>query len=148
MSKRPKLFDFSRADAEAHFAASLERVLRNEDLQNPRPEFDPRQAREIEAMQSGGRRPEAYHAALEHHGFVFVPARHLPRFRGVVPQAEGQWRHERLGLALYPSDLVKNYPEGPEQLDRWIRTEKEKRRLTARRAPRQERQKLLQARSR
>ena len=141
---RVKMFDFTKAEVEGAFADSVQRVLEGQDMQDPRPAFDPKQAAEVAAEQAGGRSSDLYRRALEAHRFTFVPAVRLPRFHGVVPQPEGQWRHEKLGLALYPSDLPKQFPEGPEQFDRWIREEKEKRRLTRLQAPKHERRRVLQ----
>jgi hypothetical protein len=140
---RPKLFDFTRADVEAAFEASRQRVLRGEDMENPRPAFDPQQAREISEAAAGGRKADIYAGVLERHGFVFVPVDRLPRFYGVVAQPEGRWSHEKLGFGFYPSDLPKMFPEGPEQLDTWLKQRKLERRLLARKAPKQERRRLL-----
>jgi hypothetical protein len=146
MGRRPKLFDFSREEIEKSFQESVSAVLAGEDLVDPRPAFDEKQAREIAAAQAGGRVAEAYTRVLEAHGFVLVPARRLPRFYGVVPQAEGRWTLDGLQMGFYPSDLPKQFPEGPEQFDTWIKQEKAKRRLVAKRVPKAEIAKILRPR--
>jgi hypothetical protein len=135
MAGKPKLFDFRRMEVERAFQESAERVRQNLDMENPFPVFDPKQAAEKLAEEVGGRDAGIYAVCMERHGFVFWPARKLPRINGVVPQAEGQWRHAGLQIAFTPTDLARQFPGGPEEADRWIDTEKKVRRLVRLGAP-------------
>lgn len=123
---------------------ALERVRRGDDhgAFNVRPEMDEKQQADFLAGAADGRTSDAYRKALEHHGFVFVPAARLPRFGGKI-QEEGQWRHRGLRKALRPTDVTTMFTS-PENLDQWVRREKLQNRLIRQKVPAAEMKKLLE----
>lgn len=122
MARRPTLLQ-----TEPQFRESLGRVLDGKDhgLVDPRPKFDPQQAKEFRAETVQGRQIEAYRQVLESHGFRFWPDHELAR-RGAAPTGEGVWRHpSRLyQMALTPGEILSGYPGGPEEFDRWVTAHK------------------------
>ena len=137
----PRLFDARKF--EESFREVEERVRLSQDIENPRPAFDPKVAAEVAAAEMDGRDPSKYETCLRYFGFTFHRRETLPPMDG-VPHPEGIWRHRRLAFAFYPSDLAKQFPDGPEQLDKWLRTQVAVRKLTKVGKPAErERRKLL-----
>lgn len=119
---------FIQNAAEGALGLSLDRVRRGEDHGefNVRPDFDPKQAAELQAEQRDGRTVEAYRPVLEHFGFVWREIQQLPALEGnefrtdLVYRTEGEWRHPRLKLAFTPTDLTTGFPGGPESLHTYL----------------------------
>lgn len=120
---------FIQTAAEGALDLSLDRVRRGADHGefNPRPDFDPKQAAELQAEQRDGRTAEAYRPVLEHHGFVWREIAQLPALEGnefrtdLVYRTEGEWRHRKLRLAFTPTDLTTGFPGGPPDLDQYLK---------------------------
>lgn len=122
LGRRPTLLE-----TEPQFRETVGRVLDGKDhgLADPRPRFDPQQAREFRDETVQGRQIESFRPALEAHGFRFWPDLELAR-RGLAPTGEGLWRHpSRLyQMAFTPGEVLAGFPGGPEAFDRWVRVHK------------------------
>jgi len=114
----------------AELAATLARMREGTDFGQTalRPAYDAREWRERDEAARAGRRPESYRQALEYHGFVYWPPHLLPPDPHGRPRTEGLWRHKGLRFALGETQVARDFPGGPEQLDQWLRDQKKAKR--------------------
>jgi hypothetical protein len=117
----------------AQFLESLGRLAASRDagLDVMRPDFDARLRDEVQADAVGGRQIADYKAALGHHGFEYVPA-HLLRWVDGVPKTEGEWRSQRLHMALTDSEVL--FWPTPEKFWNWVEGTRRRRILAMRRS--------------
>lgn len=104
------------------FDKSLRRVERGEDLQNPRPRFDPQVHRDVVDDHIQGRKIEDYRQVLSYFGFEYTPADRLPPWDNGRPRKEGEWRSARMRLALTTQNVLSLF-RGPEDFHRWASKE-------------------------
>lgn len=124
---------------EAQFRETARNIRERSDhgLSDQRPAFDPKQAAEFKEDCLQGRRAAQYETALVNHGFRYHPDHRLVE-HGMNPTGEGLWRHPNklYQLAFKPTDLPANFPDGPEQFDRWVRAHKRGKEMAAEAADR------------
>ena len=108
--------------AETAFQETVDRIKLGMDhgSVNQQPDFDPKQQADLIAQQTDNRTDERFRQALEYHGFVWWPLEKLRRLPWGRRKLEGEWRHQKLGLAYTATDLPRSFA-GPEEFDREIR---------------------------
>lgn len=87
-----------------------------------RPAFDAKLHRDVVAEAVHGRKIGTYVRALGKAGFRYLPPEHLPPWQDGKGRMEGEWRHERLRLALTDS-MVCSWFESPKDFVFWFRTQ-------------------------
>lgn len=112
----------SREFDEAEFWRTVEAIAaeRPDEWSNPKPQFDPKLAKDVRDDKLRGNKIGRYEQALRALGMVRLHPKQLGRWNDGRPHAEAMWVHpdRDLQLAFTETDVMAFF-EGPKELYEW-----------------------------